>query len=145
MTSLSGRSRAPYVYGVIALLYPFGQYVCTRLQVRCSKCAFPDRGDAPAKLEKRRVIAGISLYIVCELLDPKIGASGRYRCILTARMSVPETTMYEDSRFPTRQNYVRPCGEASIMQSKPKAAVMEGLPERYLGHCVSAADTGHHS
>lgn len=66
----------------------------------------PDHTHSPSGLVKVVSVAGISFYVLTELLCPKLNIAGRSGCLSALGVAMPVATMDKQDGFPLRQHNV---------------------------------------
>lgn len=110
-----------------------------------ARSAFPDRRNAPPRMEQTFPGVGVSTDVTLELRSPEFRPRRRGRCEAAARMPVPEASVHEDGCVMSREDDVRSAGEAGDIQSIPEARSMKGATHPHLRSGVTPSDPGHHS
>ncbi|MEH6742030.1 MAG: hypothetical protein V7660_01085 [Hyphomonas sp.] len=141
-SSVDGQRQKIVFQAVIDPGYQLGQI---RFHDFLLEAAFPYHGYAPARCPERFDIPGISLDILAELLLPEFRTGCRGRGVSAASMTMPETSMHEDSDLSFSHHDVRATWKFSIMQAITIAMGVKRASQGQFRFGVLATNPGHHA
>lgn len=105
---------------------------------------FPYDCCSPISILEIFQVSKIASHISCELGRPEGLVGSRCRCVPTASVPMPETSMDEYGGFIFRKDKIGAPWQSRSMKSESKAPYMQFLAQSQLRARVAAANAGHH-
>ena len=113
-----------------AIAKPCSQHICRQFSpFGFSQRTLPDRCHTPSLGEKRCANSVVPRDIRLELRLPKLWARRWYGRVAAFRMAMPEASMYEHCRRPTRKDEIRAPRKSTATEDITQTQGVQALPQ----------------